>query len=510
MVRRSTLGIGALVAATSTGHVLYPAWLAMASRRRSAAQVSDPDPWPAVTVLVAAYGEAECIGPKVHDVMANGYPGPLDVMVVADADIETAVRAEEAGATVVTADDRLGKAQAINLGLSKVTAPVVVLTDANNVIAPGAIAALVRQFEDPRVGAVAGEKIEAGAGEDLYWRFESWLKQREWRLGTTIGLVGELAAVRTDAWRPIPPDIAIDDLWIALDLSERGLHHRVRAARQGVRAPRAHDAPAVGATHPQRRRRAARLPTAPFAARALGRPGRVGDLGTPSRPLHRVASGAGGAVGGGGTSRPVEPPGPALLARPRRRDLVGGAPRHDRDRNRNRNRNRQRQRQRHRDRARPRRNLRLVPLGHGDGRARRARRGARCLSPGRGPRWDRPVPARRQADALDDRAALRDASVTGKDPTRLRVLEVSYSRQVWGAELATMALAGPLAQRGIDLTLGSPPGGDLEEHWRRLGLPFIALDFPDHLGLRAADAEHRPSPGQFAAASSPRRAVRCA
>jgi glycosyltransferase involved in cell wall biosynthesis len=84
-----------------------------------------------------------------------------------------------------------------------------------------------------------------------------------------------------------------------------------------------------------------------------------------------------------------------------------------------------------------------------------------------------------------------------KDPTRLRVLEVSYSRQVWGAELATMALAGPLARRGIDLTLASPPGGDLEEHWRRLGLPFVPLAFPDHLGLRAADAQSRPSVGQF-------------
>jgi hypothetical protein len=210
------------VAAASTGHVLYPSWLALASRRRPLVPVSDPSAWPAVTVLVAAYGEAECIGPKVHDVLANGYPGQLDVMVVADADIETAVRAEEAGATVVTADDRLGKAQAINLGFSKVTAPVVVLTDANNVLEPGAISALVRHLEDPRVGAVAGEKIEAGAGEDLYWRFESWLKQREWRLGTTIGLVGELSAIRTDAWRPIPADIAIDDLWIALDLSKRG------------------------------------------------------------------------------------------------------------------------------------------------------------------------------------------------------------------------------------------------------------------------------------------------
>ncbi|HLM96798.1 MAG TPA: glycosyltransferase [Acidimicrobiales bacterium] len=224
MVRRSRLTVGALVVAASAGHVLYPAWLAWASRRRPVGSAPpEPEQWPHVTALIAAYGEAQCIADKVRDVMANGYRGPLDVMVVADADIETAVRAEEAGATVVTADDRLGKAQAINLGFSKVTAPVVVVSDANNTLSPGAIAALVRHLEDPGVGAVAGEKVEAdGAGEDLYWRFESWLKQREWRLGTTIGLVGELAAIRTDAWRPIPSDIANDDLWIALDLAGRG------------------------------------------------------------------------------------------------------------------------------------------------------------------------------------------------------------------------------------------------------------------------------------------------
>jgi D-inositol-3-phosphate glycosyltransferase len=77
-------------------------------------------------------------------------------------------------------------------------------------------------------------------------------------------------------------------------------------------------------------------------------------------------------------------------------------------------------------------------------------------------------------------------------PERLRVLEVSYSRQVWGAELAMMALADPLAQRGLDVTLASPPGGDLEAHWRRLGLPFLPLVLPEHLGIRVAEVE-RPS-----------------
>jgi hypothetical protein len=218
--------------------VLYPAWLALASRRHRRADPPDPAEWPAVTALVAAYRESACIADKVRDVLANGYPGPIDVLVVAEGDRETAGRAEEAGATVLTADERLGKAQALNLGFSKVTAPIVVVSDANNTLAPGAIAALVRHLGDPRVGAVAGEKVEAdGAGEDLYWRFESWLKQREWRLGTTIGLVGELAAVRTDAWRPIPSDIAMDDLWTALDLAERGFAVAYEPAAKAFEPP---------------------------------------------------------------------------------------------------------------------------------------------------------------------------------------------------------------------------------------------------------------------------------
>jgi D-inositol-3-phosphate glycosyltransferase len=79
----------------------------------------------------------------------------------------------------------------------------------------------------------------------------------------------------------------------------------------------------------------------------------------------------------------------------------------------------------------------------------------------------------------------------------LRVLEVSYSREVWGAELATMALAGPLAERGVDLILGSPPGGALEEGWCGLGLPFVPIEFPHRLGIRSRIVKGRPSAHQL-------------
>jgi hypothetical protein len=224
-----SLAVGALVAGATAGHLVYPAWLAWRTRggrgrdgatRRPGASGTTPP----LTVLVPAYREAGVIGGKVEDVLANGYPGPLDIVVIADGDPETAAAAEQAGARALTSPERLGKSQALNRGFAEADTPIVVITDANNRLAPGALAAVVAQFDDPGVGAVAGEKLEddGGGAESLYWRFESWLKQREDQLGSTIGLIGELSAVRAEVWRPIPPDVAIDDLWAGLDIIEQG------------------------------------------------------------------------------------------------------------------------------------------------------------------------------------------------------------------------------------------------------------------------------------------------
>jgi poly-beta-1,6-N-acetyl-D-glucosamine synthase len=212
-----------LAGSAGAGHVAYPLLLGAISAGRSRIEPPPaPDEWPPLTVVIPAYREAGVITEKVADLRANGYGGRLEIVVVAE-DRETACAAAEAGASVVAPSERLGKAQAVNRGVAEAATELVVLTDANNRLAPGSLALIARHLLDPRVGAVAGEKVEADAGgEELYWRFESWLKQREWALGTTIGIVGELVGVRRSAWRPIPANISSDDLWVALDMNERG------------------------------------------------------------------------------------------------------------------------------------------------------------------------------------------------------------------------------------------------------------------------------------------------
>jgi biofilm PGA synthesis N-glycosyltransferase PgaC len=241
--RLGQVTVAALVAGASSGHVLYPAWLAWRTRgggpgERTREPRDRERPWPDVTVVVPAYRESGVIADKVEDLRANAYPGALTILVVADDDRATAKAAEEAGVRVLTSVDRLGKSEALNRAFAESDTPIVVISDANNHLEPGALAAVVGHFDDPDVGAVAGEKLEddGGGGESAYWRFESWLKRREDELGTTIGLVGEFAAIRARAWRPIPA-VANDDLWTALDIVEQGYRVAYEPRARAVEPP---------------------------------------------------------------------------------------------------------------------------------------------------------------------------------------------------------------------------------------------------------------------------------
>jgi len=210
------------LAIAAVGPVLYPAWLAWRTRRRIDPAAPRPQAWPAVTVVIPAYREQSVIAMKVENALENGYPGPLDVVVVAD-DRETAAVARATPARVVAGGKRRGKAGALNIGVREAMGDVVVLTDANAMIEPGGLAKLVRWLEDPSIGAVTGEKrVLADGGEGLYWSFEAWLKRRENRMGSTIGVSGELVALRRAEYADLPTDTAVDDFWLTLDVAEGG------------------------------------------------------------------------------------------------------------------------------------------------------------------------------------------------------------------------------------------------------------------------------------------------
>lgn len=214
------------MASVSVGHLIYPVVLsAVANRRPERPRPAPPEQWPSVTAVVPAYLESGVIAAKVADLKGCGYPGPLEVLVVADGDPETAEVARQAGATVLLQEPRGGKSEALNAGVRAATSEIVLVSDANSRIERGALELLVQQLQRPQVGAVGGVKDEGepGAGESLYWRFESRLKTLESRMGWTTGIDGSLFAVRRSAWRGIPKGISNDDFWLSMDVAEQGM-----------------------------------------------------------------------------------------------------------------------------------------------------------------------------------------------------------------------------------------------------------------------------------------------
>src|SRR5206468_1277835 len=93
---------------------------------------------------------------------------------------------------------------------------VVILSDANTFTDPDAARKLARWFADPAVGAVCGRLVltdpATGRNADgLYWKYETFLKKCEGRLGALLGANGGIYAIRRDAFDPIPADTLVDD-----------------------------------------------------------------------------------------------------------------------------------------------------------------------------------------------------------------------------------------------------------------------------------------------------------
>jgi cellulose synthase/poly-beta-1,6-N-acetylglucosamine synthase-like glycosyltransferase len=118
----------------------------------------------------------------------------------------------------------------MNEAMKYVKTPIVIFTDANTQLNTEAVKNIVRHFGNPKVGAVAGEKriltgedeAAAGAGEGLYWKYESQLKRWDAELHTIVGAAGELFAVRTDLYEHVEPDTILDDFIISLRIAGKG------------------------------------------------------------------------------------------------------------------------------------------------------------------------------------------------------------------------------------------------------------------------------------------------
>jgi cellulose synthase/poly-beta-1,6-N-acetylglucosamine synthase-like glycosyltransferase len=187
----------------------------------------------AVTILIPAYNEADCIGETIQNKLNQNYPNDkLQVIVISDGstdgtdDIARGFAAQ--GVELISRTAREGKAVALNEAVKHARGDIIFFSDANSLFEREAIRLMVENFADPDVGYVTGTlqvvtvgTTLSGSGGDAYIRYENFVRALETRFGSIIGVNGGIDAIRKDLYTDIPAAL-ITDFVLPLHVIARG------------------------------------------------------------------------------------------------------------------------------------------------------------------------------------------------------------------------------------------------------------------------------------------------
>ena len=204
----------------------------LAIKAKPLADITD-DCLPEVTLMVCAYNEEDIISEKMSNIHSLDYPADrLHLVWVTDGstDNTNSILSAYPDVKIVFSPERRGKSAALKHGIKEVSTEIVMMTDANTMLNPGAVREIVRLMQNPIVGCVSGEKKvkaksdsdEAAQGEGLYWKYESTLKRLDSELYSAMGAAGELCVIRRQLMTDIPDDTLLDDFVISMEIVRMG------------------------------------------------------------------------------------------------------------------------------------------------------------------------------------------------------------------------------------------------------------------------------------------------
>jgi cellulose synthase/poly-beta-1,6-N-acetylglucosamine synthase-like glycosyltransferase len=228
-------------------HIGYPLLLRWLSRGRVQAPTEpepqrayrpEPDDWerPSIAIVIPAYNEAEHVADKIRNLAMLDYPADrLRVILVCDgcsddtADVAwRTVREPECSdlrLQVLEFRQNRGKIAVLNRVIPGVECQLLGLSDVSALISIDALLIAEQRFRDPGVGVVSGSYRllnPSGAGEAVYWNYQSAIKAREGALGSTMGVHGAFYMIRRELFEPLDLDVINDDFILPMRIVAKG------------------------------------------------------------------------------------------------------------------------------------------------------------------------------------------------------------------------------------------------------------------------------------------------
>jgi biofilm PGA synthesis N-glycosyltransferase PgaC len=188
---------------------------------------------PAFTLVIPCFNEADILRDKIINSKKLDYPTEkLKIVFITDGSTDGSDSYLRAWPEidVLHENRRGGKTAAENRAMKYVDTPFVIFSDANTMLNSAAVKNIVQHFEDDMVACVSGEKriiddtadSASAAGESIYWKYESFLKELDSELNSACGAAGELVAFRSSLYRDLPEDTLLDDFMQSMQMAASG------------------------------------------------------------------------------------------------------------------------------------------------------------------------------------------------------------------------------------------------------------------------------------------------
>jgi cellulose synthase/poly-beta-1,6-N-acetylglucosamine synthase-like glycosyltransferase len=181
---------------------------------------------PPVSLLIAAHNEETDVEQRILNGLALDYPqGKLEIVIASDGSTdrtnEIVRRYADRGVRLLDFPQRRGKSSVLNDAFDMLSHPLVALSDANTSFEADSIRRLASWFVDPSIGVVCGRLIlsDPATGrnvDSVYWKYETFLKICESKLGALLGSNGGIYMMRKSLFRKIPANTIVDDFVIPL------------------------------------------------------------------------------------------------------------------------------------------------------------------------------------------------------------------------------------------------------------------------------------------------------
>jgi len=181
------------------------------------------DDLPSISIIIAAYNEAENIVRKLHNTLSLDYPSDKVQIIIASDGSEDGtnelVEQYPSEKIQFLKLPRQGKNRTINTAVQEATNDVLVFSDADSMLDKAALRHLVAPLGDPRVGAIGGNYFYAtdvteGEGERSYWGIDRLLKTLQSRTGSMTSATGQIFAIQRSLFKPVPLSVT-DDFYIS-------------------------------------------------------------------------------------------------------------------------------------------------------------------------------------------------------------------------------------------------------------------------------------------------------